>query len=188
MNPLRNRPGSRRGALAVTMALPLLLTGCSKDVKDDLAHKTPPPTLSVDKAREKAGSLSSQILDMIAIKDGKVTEPGPGISTCDEDPGHLYKTRHPWSIYQVAPEELKAGFQRLREALPGHGWKIVDYGPDSSPNKNLELTADSQTERFSVNASLQITGDSGKKEPLLVVTVVSGCFKAPKGEDLNTEY
>ncbi|MFI6350727.1 hypothetical protein [Streptomyces sp. NPDC050560] len=155
-------------------------------MKDDPGSK--PPTLSVEKAREKASSLSSQILDMIAVKEGKVTEPGPGISACDEDPDHLYKAYHPWSIYQVGPEELKAGFQRLKDRLPGHGWKIVDYGPDSSPNKNLELTADSRTERFSVNASLQVTGESGKKEPLLSVTVVSGCFRAPKGTDLNTVY
>ncbi|MFJ8821411.1 hypothetical protein ACIREE_06470 [Streptomyces sp. NPDC102467] len=155
-------------------------------MKDDLGDK--PTTLSVDKAREKASSLSSQLLDMLAIKEGKVTEPGPGISTCDEDPDHLYKARHPWSIYGVAPEKLEAGFQRLKNGLPEHGWKVVGYGRDSSANRNLELTADSKTERFSVNASLQITGESGKKEPLLVVTVVSGCFRAPKGTDLNTEY
>ncbi|MEU6658433.1 hypothetical protein [Streptomyces sp. NPDC046821] len=153
---------------------------------DDLGYE--PTTLDVDKAREKTRSHSSQILDMIAIKEGKVTEPGPGVSTCDEDPDHLYKTRHPWSVYGVAPQKLRAGFERLKESLPEHGWKIVQYGPDSSANKNLEITADSENDRFSLNASLRITGESGKQEPLLMVTVVSGCFKAPAGTDLNKEY
>ncbi|MFJ9035731.1 hypothetical protein ACIRF8_03965 [Streptomyces sp. NPDC102406] len=150
-----------------------------------------PPTLSVDKAREQTNAVSSQILDLIGIKEGKVTEPGPGVSTCDEDPKHLYKTRHPWSIYQVSSEEvLKQGFERLHKKLPQNGWKVVRYGHDTSKAKTLGLTADSTTKRFSINVELLVSSPTAGKEkdPVLAVTVVSGCFRAPKGTDLNTEY
>ncbi|MFJ3641236.1 hypothetical protein ACIPRD_15955 [Streptomyces sp. NPDC090108] len=125
---------------------------------------------------------------MIGIKDGKVTEGGAGVSLCDEDPDHLYRMRHPWSICEVAPDKLEAGFQRLRETLSESGWKVVAYGRDTSANKNLELTADSEKEPFSVNASLRITGASGTQQPMLQIRVVSGCFRAPKGTDLGKEY
>lgn len=148
------------------------------------------PTLDVDKARDKAKAASSAIYEMIGIPKGKATERGPAISTCDEDPEHLYKTRHPWSVYGVSEDDLKAGFQRLREELPKKGWKIVDYGPNNSKAKSLSLTADSEKDRFSVNAVLIVSTPTNphEQDPLLAVTVVSGCWRAPKGTDLNTQY
>jgi hypothetical protein len=158
-----------------------------KDV-NDAGRTAEPTTLAVDQARTKANHLSSQILDMIGIKEGKVTEGGAGVSLCDDDPDHLYRMRHPWSIYEVASDKLEAGFQRLRDSLPKNGWKVVAYGRDTSANKNLELTADSEKEPFSVNASLHITGSSGTQQPMIQVRVVSNCFRAPKGTDLGKEY
>ncbi|MGX9883828.1 hypothetical protein [Streptomyces sp. NPDC002276] len=195
MNRLRHQSARHRLAtFAAAIVLPLVMTGCSKGMNTENANDTSsdsspqPTTLGVDDARAKANHISSQILDMIGIEDSQVTQSGAGVSPCDKDPNHLYLLRHPWSIYKVTPDELKAGFQRLREKLPKNGWKIVDYGPDTSANKNLELTADSETEPFSVNASLHITGTSGKKEPLILVHVVSGCYRAPEGTDLSKEY
>ncbi|MFQ6146236.1 hypothetical protein ACLMNJ_24700 [Streptomyces seoulensis] len=193
MNLLRQSFPRRRLALcAAASVVALVMTGCSKDVtkKDvnDAGQTAEPTTLAVDQARTKANHLSSQILDMIGIKDGKVTEGGAGVSLCDDDPDHLYRMRHPWSIYEVAPDKLEAGFQRLREILPKNGWKVVAYGRDTSANKNLELTADSEKDPFSVNASLRITGASGNQQPMLQIRVVSGCFRAPKGTDLGKEY
>lgn len=195
MNRLRHQSARRRRAsFAVAIVLPLIMTGCSKSVNtenanDAASESSPKPaTLAVDKARAKANHISSQILDMIGITEGQVTQGGAGVSPCDRDPEHLYLLRHPWSVYEVAPEKLKVGFQRLREQLPKNGWKIVDYGPDTSANKNLELTADSENEPFSVDASLHITGSSGKKQPLILVHVVSGCYRAPEGTDLSKEY
>ncbi|MDX3850857.1 hypothetical protein [Streptomyces sp. AK02-01A] len=153
---------------------------------DDLGYT--PITLGVEEARAKTKNVSSQIFDMIGIKQGKTTEPGPGVSTCDEDSEHLFLSRHPWSIYGVSPDELTRGFQRLKETLPKHGWKIVEYGPNTSANKNLELTADSETDHYAVNAELRVTGESGKEQPLILVNVVSGCFRAPEGTDLNGIY
>ncbi|MFF4489777.1 hypothetical protein ACFY0F_25315 [Streptomyces sp. NPDC001544] len=148
------------------------------------------PTLDVDKAREKAKSASSAIYEMIGLRKGKATEPGPSITPCDEDPDHLYKTFHPWSVYGVSEDDLKAGFQRLREELPKRGWKIVEYGPNKSKAKSLSLTADWDKERFSVHAVLMVSTPTNphEKEPLIMVNVVSGCWRAPKGTDLNTQY
>ncbi|MFE9488437.1 MULTISPECIES: hypothetical protein [unclassified Streptomyces] len=150
-----------------------------------------PTTLALDKAKKRTGELSSQVLGLIGIKEGKVTEPGPLLATCDEDPDHLYKTRHPWSIYNVSSEDvLKKGFQRLREELPEQGWTVVDYGPDTSKAKTLGLTADKKNERFSVRAELMVSSPTAgtEKNPRIEVTVVSGCYRAPEGTDLNQEY
>lgn len=148
------------------------------------------PTLDLDRARDKAKAASSEIYEMIGIRKGKVTERGPAISTCDEDPDHLYRTRHPWSVYGVSEGDLKAGFERLRKELPQKGWKIVAYGHEHSEAKSLFLTAVSGKDRFSVNAVLVVSTPTNphEKEPLLAVTVVSGCWRAPEGTDLSTRY
>ncbi|MGN5379069.1 hypothetical protein ACQ4WX_22120 [Streptomyces lasalocidi] len=188
-------------SLAATVAFCLLMSGCSKTASDSGHSRALPqspnsdpvsryPSLDVDRARDKARAASKAIYEMIDMPQAKATEPGPGISTCDEDPGHLYKTFHPWSVYDVSEGELKAGFQRLRKELPKKGWKIVDYGPNKSQAKTLSLTADSETDRFSVNAELMVSTPSNphEKKPLILVNVVSGCWRAPKGTDLNTQY
>ncbi len=127
---------------------------------------------------------------MIGIKDGKVTKPGPGIRPCDNDPDHLYSTAHPWSVYGVPEDELKDGFQRLKAHLPDHHWKVVTYGPNTSKAKTLELTADYEKDRFSLNAELRVSSPTAgpEKNPLILVNVVSGCFRAPKGTKLDQEY
>ncbi|NKI44651.1 hypothetical protein [Streptomyces physcomitrii] len=150
-----------------------------------------PKTLAVEKARDRASEKSSQILDLIGIDEGKVTEPGPSVTPCKEDPEHLYRTGHPWSVYGVSSEEvLRKGFQRLREKLPRHGWKIVEYGPNSSKARTLELTADSTKDRYSLNVELRVSSPTAGKErnPLILVHVVSGCYRAPKGTKLDQEF
>ena len=202
--PARKRyRGVPIGLTAAALTVFLLTAGCSKTVDNNgysaSTHQSSGPeaepdskypTLDVDKARDKAKAASSAIYEMIDIRKGKVTEPGPSISTCDEDPEHLYKTRHPWSVYGVSEDDLKAGFQRLREELPKKGWKIVDYGPNNSEAKSLSLTAASEKDRFSVNAVLIVSTPTNphEQDPLLAVTVVSGCWRAPKGTDLSTQY
>jgi hypothetical protein len=195
MSPLRKvSQRHRRVLVATAFALPLLITGCSNNVPTNDAtgaEKDPTPTtLAVDEARAQANRLSSEIFDVIGIKDGKVTEGGAGVSVCDEDPDHLYRMRHPWSIYQVSEDKLKRGFQRLQEKLPERSWKIVDYGPNNSKAKVLELTADSRTGPYSVNAVLVVSTPTHPREPdpKIEVTLVSGCFRAPEGTDLNQEF
>ncbi|POX41814.1 hypothetical protein C3486_07680 [Streptomyces sp. Ru73] len=155
---------------------------------DDLGYT--PTKLGVSEARGKAKSISSQVYDMIGVMGGKVTRPGPRVSLCDEDPDHLYKVRHTWSVYGVSEEQLKEGFERLRSSLPENGWKVVQYGRSKNAAKTLGMTADSKSEPFAVNADLWVTGESGKKEenPAILVNVVSGCLRAPDGVNLHEEY
>lgn len=40
--------------------------------------------------------------------------------------------------------------QHLRERLPKHGWKIVEYGPDTSRSRNVALTADNDEQKVGV--------------------------------------
>jgi hypothetical protein len=195
VKPIKNLPSLRRTAFAtVPLALALLVTGCSQDMNDNdvttSGDGARPTTLAVDRARTQANHLSSQVLDLIGIKEGKVAGGGAGVSLCDEDPEHLYRMRHPWSVHQVSEDRLKEGFQRLRKTLPGHGWKIVEYGPDSSKAKVLELTADSTSGPFSLNAVLVVSTPTHPDEtdPKIEVTVVSGCFRAPEGTDLSKEF
>ncbi|WP_459751725.1 hypothetical protein [Streptomyces sennicomposti] len=188
--------------LAAAMTVVLLLTaGCSRTV-DHNGHSPSTqhssgsetaagyPTLGVDGARARAKAVSSSVYEMIDMRTAEVTEPGPGIAACDEDPDHLYKTAHPWSVYGATEGELTAGFQRLREELPKRGWKIVEYGHEKSEAGSLFLTADSQKERFSVHAVLMVStpADPHEKDPLLSLNVVSGCWRAPEGTDLGTQY
>lgn len=196
--PLRERPRVQRLGIAVAGAILFLTgTGCSHTMdRSDASpsgHKTggsQATTLDVDKAKEKAKAVSSQIYELIGIPTGKVTKPGPSISTCDPDPAHLYKTVHPWSVYDVSEDELKAGFQRLKEGLTAKGWKIVQYGPNKSKDQTLELTADSRTGPFSVNAELWVSSPTAghEKDPKILVNVVSGCWRAPRGTDLDAQY
>ncbi|MEN2424227.1 hypothetical protein AABB02_39755 [Streptomyces rimosus] len=80
--------------------------------------------------------------------------------------------------------------ERLREDLPAKGWTITSYGPDSSPSKSLELTADSTKKKFSV--SIRLLDGTGRTEPgaptaLIYVDLASACFQVPKGKTVD-EY
>ncbi|MEU4349417.1 hypothetical protein [Streptomyces sp. NPDC023838] len=176
-------------ALAGALALATLTTGCPMDKAtnaDGLSYK--PTTLAVPEARAKAKRLSSQLFDLMAIKDAKTTQPGPGVGRSESDPDHLYQIRHPWSLYDVPVSELQAGFQRLKDRMPGNGWKINKYGPNGTAAGTLELNADSTTEqRFTVLVELWDKPAAGKK-PLILVNVVSAFFRAPEGTDLDGEY
>lgn len=64
---------------ASALALATSAKGCSKEKDmDDLGYT--PTTLGVEDAR------------------ARTTEPGPGISPCQEDPEHLFLARPPWSL------------------------------------------------------------------------------------------
>ncbi|MEU1806217.1 hypothetical protein [Streptomyces sp. NPDC019937] len=156
--------------------------------EDELGYT--PKTRSVSQAREQARSLSSEIFDVIGL-NGETSKPGPGVSQCaDKDSDKFYKIHHPWSLSGVPIEDLKKGMTRLKEDLPKKGWKIVNYGPNNSPAKNIEMTADSTKQPFSVNIELfdnskKPAGE--KRKSLIYVDLVSACFQVPSGEKVN-EY
>ncbi|MGW1195156.1 hypothetical protein ACWD4B_04755 [Streptomyces sp. NPDC002536] len=178
--------------LAASVAVSILaLSGCG-DVKKSSDLGYTPETQEIDAARKTAKELSSEILDAISLK-GRVSGSGPGVSRCDEDPDHLYKIRHAWSVWGVPEEEMQRSLERLKDELPKRGWKVVRYGRDSSQAKNIEMVADSTKSKFSANitfmdkrgvkeASPQSSSTSG-----IMVDLVSACFRVPQGKTVD-EY
>ena len=63
----------------------------------------------------------------------------------------------------------------------GQGWKVVAYGPDTSRNKNLSLTADNDGKKYSV----KIAHFAKDATPNLNLMVVSGCYQVPDGETVD---
>ncbi|MGW2327143.1 hypothetical protein ACWC5C_15395 [Streptomyces sp. NPDC001700] len=155
---------------------------------DELGYT--PKKRSVPQAREQARTLSSEIFDVIGL-NGETSKPGPGVSQCtDKDSDKFYKIHHPWSLSGIPIEDLKKGMTRLKEDLPKKGWKVVKYGPNNSKAKNIDLTADSKKQPFSVNIELFDKSDKpgeGRNNSLIYVDLVSACFQVPEGEKMD-EY
>ncbi|MEV8291128.1 hypothetical protein [Streptomyces niveus] len=132
-------------------------------------------------AADTAERISSELYDLIGIK-GKASEPGPGVSECeDKDPEKFFQVFHAWTFTPASADQLDGVMERLKKELPEHGWKVVEYGPDTSKNKNLSLTADNDEKKHSVKI-----GHFAKDEsPNLNLMVVSGCYEVPDGEKVN---
>ncbi|GAA2248972.1 hypothetical protein GCM10010232_40570 [Streptomyces amakusaensis] len=165
-------------AAALPLGLALaLITGCGMG---DSGNSVPSAgTKSVQEATSATKQISSELLDLIGIK-GESSEPGPGVSECGDgkDREKYFTMYHPWSFVPASGDQLAEVMERLKAELPGRGWKIVEYGPDSSQNKNLNLTADNDERKFSVNIVHKAKGTPQN----LSVTVVSGCYQVPDGQ------
>ncbi|WP_234367389.1 MULTISPECIES: hypothetical protein [Streptomyces] len=85
------------------------------------------------------------------------------------------------SFTPTSSSDLEVAMQRLRAALPKRGCKIVEYGPDTSKNKNLRLTADNDAKKASVHI-IQMAKDN---PPMLSVDVISGCYQVPDGQEVE---
>ncbi|MGW2187192.1 hypothetical protein [Streptomyces sp. NPDC001719] len=180
----------RRTVTALVAILGFGIAGCSdmdKSGRDDGV----PQVREVASVRAEAKELSSQILDAIGLK-GRVSEPGPGVSRVDDDPEHLYKIRHPWSVWGVPEQDMERSMDRLKDELPKRGWKIVSYGRDKSLAENLELVADSVNSKFSVDITFMDKRRSSKydapnasKESGIMVNLESACFRVPEGKSVE---
>ncbi|WP_327297503.1 MULTISPECIES: hypothetical protein [unclassified Streptomyces] len=181
----------RRVVVTISSAATLsILTGCSGMPKShDLGYT--PEVRDVSSVKNEAQGLSSQLHHLMAL-DGKTTNTGPGVDLCDdEDPDHLYVVRHPWSLYGVPVEDMKKAMEQLKVELPRHDWKIVKFGPDSSPSKSLEIVANSTKGKFSVNITLydrrKKSGNapSASKVSIIAVDLASACFRVPHGKTVD---
>ncbi|MFJ6807844.1 hypothetical protein ACIQRK_17730 [Streptomyces anulatus] len=170
------------GAKAFVVSIALTtLTGCSmNDAKDSDAL----PSAGTSTSREAAQTVkevSSELYDLIGIK-GKASNSGAGVSDCgDKDPNKYFQVFHPWSFTPTSPEKLSSVMERLKEELPKHGWKVVEFGPDTSKNKNVMLTADNEEKKHSV----KIWHYAKRNPPKLSLMVVSGCYQVPDGEKVD---
>ncbi|CAH9415428.1 hypothetical protein SGL43_02444 [Streptomyces globisporus] len=170
------------GAHALLVSLLLTsLTGCGMTDttdSDDLPSAGTSTSLS---AADRAEKVSSEILDLIGIK-GKASDTGPGVSECGgRDPEKYFQIFHPWSFTPASPGELDGVMERLKGELPKHAWKVVEYGPNTSKNKSIELTADNDKKKHSVKIAHFAKGES----PSLNLMVVSGCYQVPDGEKVD---
>lgn len=146
----------------------------------------PVGTRSIDDVDAETKKISSQVLDIIAVK-GEASESGPGVTTCEgEERGKLFIMRHPWSLTGSSDDELMQAMTRLKEELPKKGWKIINYGRNNSRAKSLELTADHNEKQFAVNVEFWEKNSGGDTNPpTLVVNVVSACYQVPDGERVD---
>ncbi|GAA2202980.1 MULTISPECIES: hypothetical protein [Streptomyces] len=169
------------GVLAVAVPLALTtLTGCSMTDKesDDVTYAGTSTSSDAADALEK---ISSGIYDLIGVK-GKTSDSRATVTECaGKDPDTYFRVLHPWSFTPASPDDLEVAMQRLKEALPKHGWKIVEYGPDNSKNKNLRLTADNDAKKASAHI-IQMAKDN---PPMLSVDVISGCYQVPEGQKVE---
>ncbi|MFF2999007.1 hypothetical protein ACFVTC_31325 [Streptomyces sp. NPDC057950] len=161
--------------LVVPFAL-ATITGCGMtDKKSDEIPSAGTSTSS--DASDVMEKLSSGIYDLIGVK-GKASDSRPGVMDCPgKDAKTYFRIFHPWSFYPASAGDLDVAMKQLKVELPKHGWKIVEYGPDTSKNKNINLTADNNEKK----AGVSIVQMSKNDPPKLSLTVVSGCYKVPDG-------
>ncbi|TDC21666.1 hypothetical protein E1265_17435 [Streptomyces sp. 8K308] len=177
-------------ASIVALFLGLLIGGCS-DVPDRSNSDSEPSDETtvkpVDDARAEARRLSSDMLDFTGIQ-AQVSEPGPGVSVCAEDPERerLYKIRHAWSVYGVPSADLEQGMDRLRGALLEHGWVIVEEGELNNAARTPRILFENTSLAYAVN--VELVAGTEDYEPMLTVDLVSACFSTPEGESPRGEF
>ncbi len=171
----------------LTAGILTTLAGCAMTNSEEPNGTKPAGTRSVDDVDSETKKISSEILDIIAVK-GKLSEPGPGVSACegDERGEETFMLRHPWSLTASSDGELSKAMARLKEELPKNGWEIVKYGRNNSASKSLTLTADHKERKFGVHVEHWEKNSGGDSNPAsLVVTVVSACYQVPDGETVK---
>ncbi|MFC9287989.1 hypothetical protein [Streptomyces sp. NPDC057052] len=173
---------TKLGAIALTLPIALAtLTGCSMtDSKSSDDIPSSGVSTSRDAAKD-AQEVSSELYNLIGIK-GKASDTGPGVKECGQkDPDKYFQIFHSWSFTPASSEDLEGSMERLKGDLAKNGWEIVNYGPDNSRNKNLGLTADNDTKKFSVDISYRAKDNP----PNLNFFVVSGCYQVPDGQEIE---
>ncbi|MFF4182190.1 hypothetical protein ACFYZ9_03285 [Streptomyces sp. NPDC001691] len=144
------------------------------------------PAAGVSTTRDAADAMekvSSELYDLIGIK-GKTSSTQPGVKECGgKDRDRYFSIFHPWDITPASTStaELEGVVERMRQELPKHGWKVVEYGRDTSMNKNLSLTADNDEKKVSVKLGAHAKGTP----PSLGLMIVSGCYQVPDGQQVQ---
>jgi hypothetical protein len=168
-------------ALMLTVPLALItLTGCSMTDDDTQAIPSAGTSTSRD-ASDSMEKVSSSIYDLIGIA-GKASDSRPTVTDCGgKDAGTYFRILHPWSFTPATEGDLEVAMKRLKVELPKNGWKVVHYGPDTSKNKNISLTADNDAKKVSVKVIAMAKDDP----PMLTLDVISGCYKVPEGQEVE---
>ncbi|WMX46708.1 hypothetical protein RGF97_20350 [Streptomyces roseicoloratus] len=167
------------GAFLLSLAL-TILTGCSMNDKESGGLPSA-GTATTNQAARTAEKISSELYDLIGVK-GEASDTRPGVSECaGKDPAKYFTVFHPWTFTPTSPDQLKGVMERLREELPKHGWKVVEYGPDTSKNENLTITADNDGKKYGV----KIAYFAKDARPNLNLFLTSGCYQVPDGQTVE---
>ncbi|MFD5698492.1 hypothetical protein [Streptomyces lasiicapitis] len=169
----------RNFALVAPLVL-ITLTGCS--MTDDEPDGVPfAGTSNSSDATNAMKKVSSGLYEMIGVK-GKASENFPRVAECA---GKDFKTHfrifHPWSFTPASSSDIDEAMARLKKEMPKHGWEIVEYGPNTSKNRSITLTADNDKKKVSVKI-IKMVKDG---PPMLSLDLVSGCYKVPDGEKVD---
>ncbi|WP_189978427.1 hypothetical protein [Streptomyces capoamus] len=180
---------------ALVLAVPLVLTtltGCSMNDDTSATGADGTSDSGSDGVRSAGTStsrdasdamerVSSGIYDLIGVK-GRASDSRPGVQACPgKDRDTHFQIFHQWSFYPASASDLGPAMQHLKEKLPQHGWKIVEYGPDTSRNKNTVMIADNDAKK----AGVHITQMEKRNPPKLSLMVVSGCYQVPEGQKVD---
>ncbi len=173
---------TKQGAPVLLVSLVLTaLGGCGLTGSAD-ADAIPLAGTSTSRDAAAAVKKASAELRGLTGVEGKPSEGLPGITQCPgKDPARYFQVFHPWSFYPASNDRLDEAMERLKAALPEHGWKVVRYGPDTSRSKNLGLSADHGAKKYGVTVVQMKKNDP----PKLSLTVVSGCYEVPEGEEVE---
>ncbi|MFA7768314.1 hypothetical protein [Streptomyces sp. NRRL S-448] len=170
--------------LLVSLALTALggcgLTGSAEGDADSAGM----PLAGTSTSRDAAAAMeqvSAELRGLTGV-EGKPSDGLAGVTECPgKDPARHFRVFHPWSFYPASNDRLDEAMERLKAALPEHGWKVARYGPDTSRNKNLSLTADHGEQKYGVSIVQMKKNDP----PKLSLTVVSGCYEVPEGKEVE---
>ncbi|WP_186777850.1 hypothetical protein [Streptomyces salinarius] len=149
---------------------------------EDDSHDIPAAGTSTSSdAADTVERVSSGIYDLIGVQ-GKASDDQSTVMSCsDENRETHFRILHPWSFYPATASDLHVAMEQLKTELPKNGWKIVDYGPDTSKNKNIRMTADNDDKK----ASIRVVEMAKNDPPKLSMDVVSGCFRIPDGQEIE---
>ncbi|WP_236246313.1 hypothetical protein [Streptomyces sp. CC210A] len=171
------------GASALLVSIALTpLTGCGMNETENTGNTVPSAGTSTSRdAADQMKKLSGEIHGLLGV-EGKTSGSNPGIMDCaGKDRERYFRVFHSWSFYPASPGRLDEAMERLRTELPKSGWKISEYGPDTSRNRNLSLTADNDAKKAGVNVSQRAKNDP----PKLSLMLVSGCYEIPAGQEIE---
>ncbi|MFD5648477.1 hypothetical protein [Streptomyces sp. NPDC127039] len=165
--------------LALSVAL-TTLTGCSMTENDSPDIPTAGTSTSSD-AADAVEMVSSGIYDLIGVQ-GEASDDQSTVMNCSgKDRETYFRILHPWNFYPATASNPQTAMDKLKSELPKHGWKITEYGPDTSRNKNVKMTADNDEKKVSVSVIEMAKNDP----PKLSLDVVSGCYRIPDGQEIE---
>ncbi|MFF4450430.1 hypothetical protein [Streptomyces sp. NPDC001502] len=171
----------KQGAPVLLASLALTTLGGCGLTGSDSAGSDAIPLAGTSTSRDAADAVekvSAELRGLTGV-EGKPSEGRAGVTECPgKDPARYFQVFHPWSFYPTSNDRLDEAMERLKAALPEHGWKVVRYAPDTSRNKNLGLTADHGEKKYGVSVVQMKQNDP----PKLSLTVVSGCYEVPEGK------